>query len=151
MTTSSLSKGFKITERGNSKILFRGGTHRLEFSASLTMNASVDVSKMKHEQQLTRTPPPVVPHPESPVAQAAYPFGHSAIAQVGLGPNRLFPGIGDLPGPATGSHIVIRGTPIARLRCGGHRVNFDPEARTDRRATFGIAGLSTTYHGSSTF
>jgi len=28
-------------------------------------------------------PPPVVPHPESIDAQAAYPYRHSAIAQVG--------------------------------------------------------------------
>jgi hypothetical protein len=34
--------------------------------------------------------------------------------QVQLGP-KLFPGIGVLPGPATGSHIVNRGTPVAPL------------------------------------
>jgi hypothetical protein len=32
-------------------------------------------------------PPPVVPDPESLAAQAAYAFGHSAIAQISLGPN----------------------------------------------------------------
>jgi hypothetical protein len=64
--------------------------------------------------QPTPPPPPhVVPHPESLAGQAAYPFGHSAIAQISLGPN--FPGIGVLPRPATGSHIVIRGTPVAPL------------------------------------
>ena len=35
----------------------------------------------------TRTPPPVVPDPESIDAQAAYRCRHSTIAQVGSGPN----------------------------------------------------------------
>jgi hypothetical protein len=43
-------------------------------------------------------PPPVVPHPESIAAQAAYRGRHSTIA-------RLSPG----------SHIVNRGTPVAPL------------------------------------
>ena len=41
--------------------------------------------------------PPVVPHPESLAAQAAYAFGHSAIAQVGSGPN-CFQVLGSSPG-----------------------------------------------------
>jgi hypothetical protein len=45
-------------------------------------------------------------------AQAAYPFGHRPGQ---LGPE-LFPGIGVLPGPATGSHIENRGAPVAPLR-----------------------------------
>jgi hypothetical protein len=45
----------------------------------------------------TRTPPPVVPHPESLAAQAAFPFGHSAIAQISLGPN-CFRALGSSPG-----------------------------------------------------
>jgi hypothetical protein len=58
----------------------------------------------------------VVPHPESLAAQAAYPFGHSdkRYCPDQLRPE-LFPGIGVLPRPATGSHIVIRGTPVAPL------------------------------------
>jgi hypothetical protein len=62
-------------------------------------------------------PPPVVPHPESLAAQTAYPFGHSDIDQVNLSPN-CFQALGSFPGPAklaTGSHIVIRGTPVAQM------------------------------------
>ena len=42
-------------------------------------------------------PPPVVPHPESIAAQAAYPYRHIAIAQVVSGPN-CFQALGSSPG-----------------------------------------------------
>ena len=42
-------------------------------------------------------PPPVVPHPESIDAQAAYRCRHSTIAQVGSGPN-CFQALGSSPG-----------------------------------------------------
>jgi len=51
------------------------------------------------------TPPPAVPHPESLAAQAAY----TEALLPWLRPE-LFPGIGVLPGPAAGSHIVNRVT-----------------------------------------
>ena len=54
----------------------------------------------------TRTPHPIVPHPESIAAQAAYA---EALLPGRLRPE-LFPGIGVLPGPATESHFVNRGT-----------------------------------------
>jgi hypothetical protein len=57
-------------------------------------------------------PGPVVPHPESLAAQAAYTEAAAlAISRVQLGPES-FPGIGVLPAPDTGSHIVNSGTPV---------------------------------------
>jgi hypothetical protein len=52
---------------------------------------------VRKKGELPGPPPPVVPHPESLAAQAAYPFGHSAIAQVSLGPN-CFQALGSSPG-----------------------------------------------------
>jgi hypothetical protein len=53
-------------------------------------------------------PPPVVPHPESLAAQAAYT--EALLPRSGSGPN-CFQALG----PATGSHIVNKGTPVAPL------------------------------------
>jgi hypothetical protein len=62
-------------------------------------------------------PPPVVSclGPRIPCCPLGLFRGFIArIAQVWLRPE-LFPGIKVLPGPATGSHIVNRGTPVASL------------------------------------
>ena len=56
-------------------------------------------------------PPPGVPHPESIAAQAAY----AEALLPGSDRPEMFPGIGVLPGPATESHVVNRGTPVAPL------------------------------------
>jgi hypothetical protein len=68
-------------------------------------------------------PPLVVPDQESLAAQADYVDGRALLPP---GPSRLgtelFPGIGVLPGPATGPHIVNRGTPVAPL--GQPQLNF---------------------------
>ena len=55
-------------------------------------------------------PPPVIPLPESIAAQAAYQLRYKNTGQ--LRPE-MFPGIGALPKPATESHVVNRGTPVA--------------------------------------
>ena len=52
---------------------------------------------MRQKGDLPGPPPPVVPDPESLTAQAAYPFGHSAIAQMSLVPN-CFQTLGSSPG-----------------------------------------------------
>ena len=70
--------------------------------------------------------PPVVPRLESIAAQAAFP---EALLPGWLRPE-LFPGIGVLPGPATRSHIVNRGTPAAPL--GQAQLNV-PEKRSHPR------------------
>ena len=49
-------------------------------------------------------PPPVILLPESIAARSAYSL---------LLRPEIFPGIGALPEPATGSHVVNRGTPVA--------------------------------------
>ena len=64
-------------------------------------------------------PPPVVPHPESIAAQAAYP---------GRLRPELFPGVEVLPRPATESHhdhdmIVNRGPGVM---CGSHKSPTEP-------------------------
>ena len=62
-------------------------------------------------------PPPVVLHPESLAAQAAYPYRHSAIAHVCSGP-KCFPALGSslglLQSPIPAG-IVNRKTPVAPL------------------------------------
>jgi hypothetical protein len=58
-------------------------------------------------------PPLEVPDPESIDAQAAYRCRQALL--LGRLRPELFPGIGVLPGPATESHIVNRGTPVAPL------------------------------------
>ena len=62
-------------------------------------------------------PPPVIPLPDTGVAQAAYKRLYCP------GPLRpeMFSGIGALPEPATGSHVANRGTPVAPCRLKAQR------------------------------
>jgi len=63
-------------------------------------------------KRAARTPPPRSPPPRIPLCPGDLYRG--SIARVWLRPE-LFPGIGVLPGSATESHIVNRGTPVAPL------------------------------------
>ena len=84
-------------------------------------------------------PPPVVPDPESIAAQAAYTealLPRSAPDEAycpGRLRSELFPGIG-LPGPATESHVVNKGTPVATL--GQQQLNV-PEKKSHTPARHG--------------
>ena len=75
-------------------------------------------------------PAPVVPHPESLAAQAAY----TEALLVWLRPE-LFSGIGVLPGPSTGSHIVNRGTPVTVAPLGQPQLSQRSRSRDGRRRT----------------
>ena len=64
-------------------------------------------------------PPPVIPLPESIAAQAVYQLRYKSTeycSWVSSGRAEMFPGIGALPEPATESHVVNRGTPVAPCR-----------------------------------
>jgi hypothetical protein len=75
-------------------------------------------------------PPPVVPHPGSLAAQNTQrPTPRLYCPDPRLG-SELFPGIGVLPGPATGSHIVDRGTPVAPPR--QPQLNFTARLKAPR-------------------
>ena len=64
-------------------------------------------------------PPPVILLPESGVAQAA--GAEMRLYCPGQRRPEMFPGIGALPEPATESHVVNRGTPVAPCRLKAQR------------------------------
>jgi hypothetical protein len=72
-------------------------------------------------------PPPVIPVPDTGAAQVQTSPGRGLLAEQDRDQNlgrlrpEMFPGIGVLPEPATESHVVNRGNPVAPCRLKAQR------------------------------